>query len=342
MPAPPPETGAWTGWRDFRVASRRFEDAGQTQCSFRLTPSDGEALPPFLPGQYLTFELPAGPGGRLLTRCYSISEPPDPDGYRVTVKRAGAVSNHWHDAVQPGAVLRLRAPAGRFVIDAEPAVPAVFIAGGIGITPLLSMLLWSLEAQPGRVLHLFYAVREEAALAFAPELERLAALHPHFHLHILSNTEAPGREPGLVDAARLAPLLPPAGRHIFYLCGPAGMMAAMETLLAKAGVAPADIRQEAFGPAALAPQSSPQSFTIRFETSGRSIAWDGQDACLLDFAERHGVAVESGCRTGSCGSCETAVLAGTTAHRAVPDHPPGPGHCLLCLAVPESDLVLAA
>ncbi len=335
-PPPPRETGAWPGWREFRVSARGYEDAGLTQCSFRLTPMDGQALPPFQPGQYLTFALPAGPGGGLLTRCYSISQPPDPDGYRVTVKRAGVVSGFWHDVVQPGDVLRLRAPAGRFVIDAEVAVPVVFIAGGIGITPLLSMLLWSLDAQPGRVLHLYYAARDEAALAFAPLLERLAALHRHFHLHILC--DAAGR----VDGPRLASLLPPAGRHIFYLCGPAGMMAALGAVLAEAGVAAADIRQEAFGPAAVGPQSGHGAFTIRFETAGRSIGWDGQDACLLDFAERHGVAVPSGCRAGSCGSCETAVLAGEVRHLAEPDHIPAPGHCLLCLAVPETDLVLAA
>lgn len=342
LPQAQPQAGAWPGWRDFRVASRHFEDAGLTQCSFRLTPCDGRPLPPFLPGQYLTFELPAGPEGRLLTRCYSISQPPDPDGYRVTVKRAGAVSGHWHDQIHTGDVIRLRAPAGRFVIDAETEVPAVFIAGGIGITPLLSMLLWSLEAQPSRRLYLYYAVRDEASLAFAPLLERLAALHPHFHLHLLCGTEAPGREAGAVNAERLAALLPPAGRHIFYLCGPTGMMVALETVLAGAGVAAGDIRQEAFGPAAPAPQASTETFAIRFERAGRTIVWDGGDACLLDFAERHGVVVESGCRVGSCGTCETAVVAGQFRHLSEPDHIPAPGHCLLCIAVPQSDLVLAA
>ena len=119
--AAPSPTGAWSGWRDFRVVRRVFEDAAQTQCSFYLQPLDGATLPPFQPGQYLTFALKvphdkAG-GERTITRCYSLSDRPDPTGYRITIKRMpppaarpelppGASSGHFHDRVHEGDVLQ--------------------------------------------------------------------------------------------------------------------------------------------------------------------------------------------------------------------------------------------
>jgi len=153
-------SAAWPGWREFRVVAREFEDASRTQCSFHLEPVDGAQLPPFLPGQYLTFSLPVvggDPGvagaGRALTRCYSLSDRPGSSSYRITVKRVpsppgrpdlppGASSSHLHDRVHVGDVLTIKAPAGRFLIDASSDLPIVLVAGGIGVTPMMSMLRW--------------------------------------------------------------------------------------------------------------------------------------------------------------------------------------------------------
>lgn len=92
---------ARAGWREFRVAQRSFEDAARTQCSFHLQPVDGQPLPAFRPGQFLTFslEVAAGAGGeeparRAITRCYSLSDRPDPAEYRVTIKRVPALPDH--------------------------------------------------------------------------------------------------------------------------------------------------------------------------------------------------------------------------------------------------------
>ena len=83
---------AWPGWRKFRVARREFEDSAQTQCSFYLEPVDGAPLPPFKPGQFLTFSLPVdGAGGpRTITRCYSLSSGRSRRSYRITIKRVPA------------------------------------------------------------------------------------------------------------------------------------------------------------------------------------------------------------------------------------------------------------
>lgn len=363
---------AWPGLRDFRVLRRQFEDALRTQYSFYLAPLDGAALPPFLPGQFLTFAFdipqPLGGANRPITRCYSVSDAPRPDAYRITVKRVpsppkrpelppGVASNHLHDRVQEGDVLRVRAPSGRFFIDADADVPAVFIAGGIGITPMMSMLTWCLEQQPERALHLYYGLRHGGEHAFKASLEALAAKHPSFHLNVVYSQPGPGdvlgrdhQHAGYVDVALLRQTLP-HGRHAFYICGPPPMMASLIPAILEWGIAPQDIHHEAFGPASLAPvqAASGEAATtiaiavdVQFRRSGRTLVWNGQDANLLDFAERHGIAVESGCRSGSCGSCETAIVSGTVRYAVKPDHDIAPGRCLLCVGTPGSALVLDA
>jgi uncharacterized protein len=366
-------SSAWAGWREFRVSQRRFEDAAQSQCSFYLQPVDGLPLPEFKPGQFLTFTLELEPqasqgtaAGRAITRCYSLSECPDPSHYRVTIKRVpapsdhpeyapGLSSNHFHDHVQVGDSLRVKAPAGHFVIDADPGVPAVLVGGGIGITPMMSMLRWSLSRQPQRTVHLYYGLRNSRDHAFRAVLEEMAASHPALHLNIVysrpAQSDIEGRDfqrRGHVDVELLRRTLP-HGRHQFYVCGPPAMMETLVPALAAWGVPIPDIHYEAFGPASVKLPGGPEAMTpalaeveVQFQRSGRTLAWDGRDPSLLDFAERHGVAVESGCRSGGCGSCETRLLEGTVQYDHVPDHDVAPGHCLLCVGRPSSPLVLEA
>ena len=374
LPASPP-AAAWSGWRDFRVTGRNFEDAANSQCSFHLQPVDGLPLAAFRPGQYLTFSLPVAvtPGGVAATgtglvRCYSLSDRPDASGYRITVKRAappagrpdlpaGVSTAHFHDVVQVGDRLRVRAPSGHFVIDAETTVPVVFIAGGIGITPLLSMLRWSIVRQPGREIVLLYGVRNSAEHAFKAELDGLARIHPALKLYVVYASPAPddvlGRDylyAGYISLALLRSILP-HGRHRFYVCGPPPMMQSLVPALRDWGVNDDDIRFEAFGPATARPAgpvanepllAPPMALEVRLQRAGRALVWDGQDANLLDFLERHGVAMESGCRTGSCGTCETGLLTGSVNYADRPDHDIAAGCCLPCVGTPRSALVLDA
>lgn len=366
MPAPHARAdAAWSGWREFRVSRREYEDPACTQCSFYLQPVDAQPLPAFKPGQFLTFSLDLPGGLRTITRCYSLSDRPEPTHYRVTIKRvppptdhpefeSGLSSNHFHDRVQVGDLLRVKAPSGHFFIDPDAAVPAVLIAGGIGVTPMISMLRWSLVHQPQRVLHFYYGMRNGREHAFKPQLEALAAAHPLLRLHVAySRPDASDREgldfqhKGHVDVELLRRTLP-HGRHQFYVCGPPAMMQTLVPALAEWGVPLTDLHYEAFGPASIRQPGSNDAVEaavaveVQFRRSGRTLAWDGRDASLLDFAERHGIAVESGCRSGGCGSCETRVLEGSVQYEHTPDHDLAPGHCLLCVGRPASALVLEA
>ena len=371
---------AWVGWHEFRVVERVIEDAQGSQCSFHLQPVDGQPLPAFKPGQFLTFSLELGPSAPqpgaaplTATRCYSLSDGPDPARYRVTIKRVpapedhpewrpGLCSSHFHDHVQVGDVLRVKAPAGHFFIDPNPDVPVVLIGGGIGITPMMSMLRWCVQHQPQRPVHLFYGLRSSQEHAFKRVLEDLAASAPALRLHVVYSR--PGAEDllgrdyqhrGHVDVDLLRRTLP-HGRHQFYVCGPAAMMQTLVPALADWGVAAADIHCEAFGPASVKVPGLPglpglpgepmaaaaASFEVKLQRSGRTLTWNGQETSLLDFVERHGVEVASGCRSGGCGSCETRLLEGRVQYAQAPDHEVAPGHCLLCVGRPASALVLEA
>lgn len=364
---------AWSGWREFRVVRREHEDPARTQCSFYLQPLDARALPAFKPGQFLTFSLDVPDGEsngtartRAITRCYSLSDRPDPAHYRVTIKRVpppadhpefepGLSSNHFHDRVQVGDVLRVKAPSGHFFIDPDPAVPAVLIAGGIGVTPMMSMLRWCLAQQPQRTLYFYYGLRNSTEHAFKSLLEELAAAHPPLRLNVVYSrpdaADQAGRDyqhRGHVDVELLRRTLP-HGRHQFYVCGPPAMMQTLVPALAEWGVPLADLRYEAFGPASVklpgaasASASIAAGVEVQFRRSGRTLTWDGRDASLLEFAERHGVAVESGCRSGGCGSCETRLLEGSVQYEHAPDHDIAAGHCLLCVGRPAAALVLEA
>jgi ferredoxin-NADP reductase len=374
---PAKSDAAWAGWREFRVTQRAFEDATQSQCSFYLQPVDGQPLRPFKPGQFLTFSLDvtarcaAGAASaraitRTITRCYSLSDRPEPAHLRVTIKRVpapadhpeydpGLSSNHFHDHVQVGDTLRVKAPAGHFFIDPDPAVPAVLIGGGIGITPMVSMLRWCLARQPQRGVHVYYGLRNSGEHAFKQQLEELAAAHPALRLNIVysrpGKSDVQGRDyqhAGHVDVELVRRTLP-HGRHHFYVCGPPAMMQTLVPALADWGVPVADIHFEAFGPASITLPGAPDmavaalsAVEVRFQRSARTLSWDGRDTSLLDFAERHGIAVESGCRSGGCGSCETRLLEGTVQYGHAPDHDVAAGHCLLCVGRPTSPLVLEA
>lgn len=371
-------TSGWSGFRPFRVTRKVVETADGLVYSFYLVPEDNKPLPFFLPGQFLTFRLDEIQGTTInptagLIRCYSLSDAPCADHYRVSIKRVpsppgskdippGLASNHFHDGVREGSILQVRAPSGHFHIDAGMA-PVVLIAGGIGITPLLSMIEWSLAEQPGRELWLFYGVRNSREQAMKSRLEALAAHHENLHLHVCYSAPLPGDEPGRdylhrgrvnVALLRLQLALKP---YHFYICGPTPMMENVVGGLDEWGVPDARIHFEAFGPASIrrrkpavvsedetraAPEASTTLGTapatlimVNFARSGRQHPWNPASANLLEFAEANGISVACGCRTGACGTCQTTIRTGEVVYLQTPAFDPEPGSCLPCVCQPK-------
>lgn len=350
---------AWQDWREFHIVRRAYEDAAGNVCSYYLAPVDGLPLPTFLPGQFLTFRVALAGEAKAVLRCYSLSDRPEPGQYRVSIKRVpaaspglppGQVSNHFHDHVREGDVLAVKAPSGHFYLGAGGDGPVVLVAGGIGITPVYSMLGAALAARPEREVWLFYGVRDGTEMVMGKALAELAGRHANLHLHVCFSRPGPDdvagrdyRHAGRVDIERLRLELPLKPYH-FYVCGPAPMMETLVPALADWGVPETRIHYEAFGPATVSrrtttPVGAP-GLAVSFAQSGIQADWHA--GSLLDLAEANGVKVESGCRSGGCGACQTAIVSGSVAYEQRPEYEVEAGSCLLCLAKPNSGLVLAA
>jgi ferredoxin-NADP reductase len=366
--APP----GWIGFRHLRVEQRTLEDEARSICSFVLVADDDAPLPPFKPGQFLTFRLDIpNPDGTVeqVVRCYSLSDAPQADRYRVSIKRAlppcgsmhpaGRSSNYFHDHVAAGTLLNVRAPSGHFYLD-EGDSPVVLIGSGIGITPMLSMANWCAKEQPKREVWLFYGVRNRHELIMVHQLRQLAASNPDFHLSICFSNPFPDDvladgydHRGRIDVDLLRRVLPLKSFH-FYICGPGAMMESLVPALEDWGVPDSRIHFEAFGPASVKRRpaaSSPADaasaidaspIAVTFANSGKEILWSPAAGSLLELAEANGVSVNSGCRAGSCGSCQTTISAGEVIYQQAPDFDPEPGNCLLCVCIPKTPVTLEA
>lgn len=370
---PKTEVAGWPGFRPFKVARRVIEDAAEQICSFHLQPEDEQTLPSYKPGQFLTFHLDVpkadGSGTEQITRCYSLSDAPQSDHYRVSIKRVapppksdhppGRSSNFFHDHIPVGTTLQVRAPSGHFTLEPGSS-PVVLIAGGIGITPMLSMLNWCQANQPEREVWFFYGVRNGKETAFASHLNSVAAANPNVHLRLCFSDPSPedqlGRDfhhHGRVDVNLLRMELPLKPYH-YYICGPTPMMETLVPALDDWGVPDSHIHFEAFGPASIKRHRQETAaaesgiadpvgdITVIFAKSGKQARWSTQAGSLLEFAESQGIAIDSGCRAGGCGTCQTAIRSGEVSYRQSPDYDPEPGTCLMCVCTPRTHVTLEA
>jgi ferredoxin-NADP reductase len=345
------------GFSSFYVVRRVLENRKGDIVSFYLAPSESRALPVFKPGQFLTFQfdLPVKNGTvRKVLRNYSLSDQYHPDTYRISVKREpnGLVSNFLHDQIKEGDMLKVKSPSGRFHLIDKPSQALVLIAGGIGITPMLSIIMSLLEKGSEQDIWLFYGVRNGHEVIMHDQLQSLAIAHSNFHLHLCysqpGETDKLGIDyhyTGRVDIPFLQSKLK-LDRYQFYVCGPGPMMESVVPGLESIGISPGDIHYEAFGPASLNKPNQPVQLTenkwqVAFTLTGRSYDWSDHYDTLLNLAETEGIEIESGCRAGSCGGCQSRIEKGEVEYLQEPIVDVLDGHCLLCISRPKSDLKLA-
>jgi len=332
----------------------------------------------YLPGQFLTLSLPIGPGGEAVLRCYTLSSSPTrPDRIAITVKRVpgGPVSNWLHDHLKVGDSVSAMGPAGEFTcfkdeggvaqavsLSAEAKAPAyLFISGGSGVTPLMSMARALVDLSSEADIVFVHAARTPADVVFAEELTLLARNHPRLRLAIVCET--PGSTPayagytGRLDQGLLPHIAPDFAERDVYTCGPAPFMGAVRTMLAQAGHRPARYREESFSfetliadaPAPEAPsldaqagEAAPAAFRISLSQRGDTFnCQPGQT--LLAAAAASGVRMPASCSSGLCGTCKTKKVSGdvTMTHKGgIRQREIDQGWILPCCSQPLSDVVL--
>jgi nitric oxide dioxygenase len=259
------ELGGWVGWREFVVISKHPESEVIT--SFVLEPADGQPVVGFEPGQYTSLAIHVPRLGLEQIRQYSLSDAPNGRSYRISVKREGGadpvqqgyVSSLLHDQVQVGDKIRLAAPYGNFHIDVNATTPVVLISGGVGLTPMISMLNRVLQS-PGRDVVFVHGARNSATHAMKQHVLQTAAQHPNFKTFTFYNEplpqDQPGRDfdyPGLVDIDVIADavMLPDAD---YYICGPIPFMRLQHDALIARGIPEPRVHYEVFGPDLFAEQ----------------------------------------------------------------------------------------
>nr|WP_238590100.1 PDR/VanB family oxidoreductase [Pseudonocardia sp. AL041005-10] len=258
-----------------------------------LRDPSGAELPEWTPGAHLDLVLTAN-----LVRQYSLcGDPGERSVYRVAVLREPAGrggSAHVHDVVAEGDTVLVRGPRNRFALVDAPGY--VFVAGGIGITPLVPMIAAAHAA--GADWRLVHGGRSRASMAFT----ELAGRHPD------RVTLVPQDEAGLLDVAGI--LAAAAGRPV-YCCGPEGLLVAVEAEGERLGV-PVHVERFSARPGAL--DGPDEAFEVELSGSGTVVAVPA-GCSILDALEGAGIATLSSCREGTCGTCETGVLAGEPDHR---------------------------
>lgn len=320
--APAPGRSFWSGELGIGRIVQETEDVK----TFRLASLDGGPLPfTWLAGQYLTLKLTID--GKRVNRTYTIASPPTrTDSCEISVKRTvnGYGSAHLHDTWREGQVVKVSAPVGKFTFTGEGADRVVLVAGGIGITPMMSVIRALTDRSwPGQIF-LLYSARRVRDLAFREELARLAARFPNLHLH-LTVTQDPaaawdgGR--GNITLRVIEDFVADLPRSPVLLCGPDAMMTAMRSHFVALGVPDAEIRQEAFispartGEGDAEAAEVPDGVDLRegrrveFQRAGKVVS-RSRGLTVLEAAEQAEVDIPYECRSGICGQCKTRLVSG--------------------------------
>lgn len=313
----------------FHLEVARKERVAQNIDLFELCLPAGSTqreLPAFTPGAHLTVEVPAG-----MRRNYSLcSDPAERSHYQIAVKRDAAGrggSASMADHVQAGHLLSVSAPRNNFALAAD-AIEFLFVAGGIGITPIMSMVR-HLQSQGGPTFRLIYCTRDAASTAFIDELNG-PALAGRVQIH---------HDQG--DVAQALDLWPefesPKNVHV-YCCGPRGMMEAVADM--SGHWASSRIHFESFGVDASLDAAN-TAFTVRLARSGETIPVEANES-ILDALRASGRRVPSSCESGTCGTCRTGLLAGEAEHRdMVLSSDEQADHIMVCVSRAKSaELVL--
>ncbi|MBS4209204.1 NO-inducible flavohemoprotein [Bacillus sp. FJAT-50079] len=249
------QVNGWDGFKDFEVINKVKESDVIT--SFYLKPNDGMAVPTYEAGQYITIRVHIPGETYALNRQYTLSCAPGNEYFRISVKREaeftphGKVSTYLHDHVIIGDKIEVSAPAGDFILNKEEVAPIALISGGVGITPMMSMMETLVNEASTRDITFIHAARDEKVHAFATKtmdmLEQLATGNVYFGYEKPLNDQGIHHFTGYITKEFLADKV--SIDAICYVCGPVQFLRNVVNMLADIGIKEENIRFEFFGPA---------------------------------------------------------------------------------------------
>ena len=323
-PAPAPKPKKF--WSGELVLARIFDETHDVK-TFRFVSPDGGRLPfEHTAGQYLNLKLQID--GKRVNRSYTIASSPTRGHYcEISVKRSQLASKWIHDNWKEGMRIQIGAPSGKFFFAGHEAERVVLIAGGVGITPMMSIVRSLTDRGWKGEMYLVFSVKKRNDIIFEQELAHLQARYPNLHVKITitSDPEAPwDGARGQINEQLLKDFIPDFTHGPVMLCGPDPMMTAMRKLLVGMGIPDGEVFQEEFTappPMSMAEAAAAEEValpadgqvpTLAFKKSGKS-AEAPAELTVLEVAEECGVAIPFECRSGICGQCKTKLVSGKVA-----------------------------
>ncbi|WP_028216673.1 2Fe-2S iron-sulfur cluster-binding protein [Paraburkholderia oxyphila] len=336
-------------YKKYQVVEKIRESENIT--SILLAPVNSDEVPPFKAGQYITIRIDDN-----TVRTYTVSSGPhERRHYRISVKREpssgegfqpGRASGYIHDDLEVGCLLDVMEPRGDFYLNHTGDGAVALISGGVGLTPMVSMLHALIEGN--RHVAFIHACENGSVHALDGEVAELSQSREGIRkFYAYRNPTDADRSQqkyhleGVLTAEVLRDLLPPHCEC--YLCGPPPFMKAVYEALRALGVPKERIHYEFFGPSTVldsddVTEANPRvTSTVVFKRSRKRLDWNGFEGSILEFAEANGVKPSYGCRAGICSSCECDLLAGEVSYLSEPLDPPPGDRILPCITVPSSD-----
>ncbi len=343
---------AWDSGEDDVLICRQARQETHDVKTFVFSPATPGTFR-FTPGQFLTFTFEID--GQSVSRCYTISSAPTrPDRATITVKRVpgGPVSNWLHDTLKPGSTVKALGPMGEFTSFAHSARKYLFLSGGSGITPLMSMARAYYDLGDDADIVFIHNARSPADIIFREELSLMARHASRFSFAPVCETDSPGEAwsgyRGRISLPLLKLIAPDFFEREIFTCGPTAYMAAVRAMLGEAGFDMAHYHEESFAfedmlaDEAAEPVTDATAFKVEFAKSNKVVQCDA-GTTILAAARAAGLKLPSSCTKGICGTCKSGLNSGKVDMKhggGIRQREIDRGQILICCSKPLTDLVI--
>lgn len=322
--------------------------------SFYLKPQDNGELDKYLPGQFITLQIYSEDSKKTIYRSYSLSDHPENDYYRISVKKEsnGFISKFLHEEVEQNHILKVSRPTGKFYLNNEKTVPVVMLSGGVGITPMLSMLEHLIYANSKSSIFFIHSSKNKDVQPMAKRLSEIKRSYSNILINIHHSNPLSNEKQGIdfdnkgkISIDYLKKTLEQPSHCIYYLCGPQAFMQEMYNYLILLEVDESKIHYEFFGNAQKLGATTinnkvKKGFRINFAKTNKLAGWNENYNSILELAESVDIFPDNECRMGTCLTCETKLYNGKVKYDPEPFMEAQEGRILICCSQPETDLTI--